>query len=304
MRLFNPISLGLLGEVGCKAAIMLAFIEKSMKSLTQEDTANRRTPNNTSEAARSEASKFASIATKWKAQTKGLKQLEPSSAEEVTATIASFLPTMLLRQLHAAQIEGGNPRRPSLIEASILCISLEGLHSLPELPRGANDTPLSKTLCGIVPVVIEEIERAGGEVLRVTGECVIGLWPIPIYGEVHPACAPSQHCPPPVGRFPCRTDSTVWRRSTKTQPCSRRLRRACTQRVSLRWGSSQSCTTPSCGRKAAWATPRSRPRNQSRREAPTLNRQGPPRPAGMRWGVRPRKLSGPGRGSCTRRAKS
>jgi class 3 adenylate cyclase len=98
-------------------------------------------------------------------------------ARQMATTIASFLPTGLLEQLFSAIThETSNPRVPKEQEGIYLCLRMSGLHSLLELP--APPEQIEDRLKEVFRSVVDGVEEFGGQLIRMTGETALAVWPI------------------------------------------------------------------------------------------------------------------------------
>ena len=121
------------------------------------------------------------------AQIKFIGQVERrvTAKRQVAPTIASFLPTDLLRQLRSAVLhEHVNPRTPHQRPGLYLSLSLRGLHRVPHLPisKAESEGVVHRTLEAICAAVHD----AGGELLYVTGESALAVWPLELAEGVKP----------------------------------------------------------------------------------------------------------------------
>ena len=125
------------------------------------------------------------------------KQQSLAAAELISTTAASFLPTMLLDRLDrsaSAMHRAPNPRakeaqarrwrKTQTVECVTLCIGLRGVHSLPEMPAQPTGEPLEEVLASLMSAIIDGVEEYGGEVVRITGEHVLAMWPLTIEGRM------------------------------------------------------------------------------------------------------------------------
>ena len=104
-------------------------------------------------------------------------------ARKVSTTLATFLPTGLLRQLSGAVLDASvNPRLPAQCPGVYLVISLTGLHTLPEFP--IDDDEVARRVRHIYEVVAARIHEDGGQVMRLTGDTCLACWALkPQRGE-------------------------------------------------------------------------------------------------------------------------
>lgn len=97
---------------------------------------------------------------------------------KISTTIASFLPTGLLEQLHYAVIEEhANPRLPQVRLGVYLCIAFSGLHALAVMPTAPGE--FEEQLRDTFAKIAQHIEESGGELLRISGEMALAVWPLP-----------------------------------------------------------------------------------------------------------------------------
>ena len=97
--------------------------------------------------------------------------------QKVSTTIATFLPTGLLRQLSSAVLDASvNPRLPAQCPGVYLVISLAGLHAVPELPM--ESITRERRLRHVFDVIATRVHAHGGQLIRVTGESCLACWPL------------------------------------------------------------------------------------------------------------------------------
>ena len=103
---------------------------------------------------------------------------EAVTARKVSTTVASFLPTSLLRTLHSAVVDASvNPRLPCEQPGIFLCLSLSGLNSLPELPITLEECETQ--VQNVFRKIVLTVHNGGGEVLRMTGDMALAIWSLP-----------------------------------------------------------------------------------------------------------------------------
>ena len=102
-----------------------------------------------------------------------------TNERRVTTTIASYLPTGLLDQVQdAVQHEGRNPRLPRERLGIYLCLRFTGLHTLPELPTVPGSATVSQLTVQAFSRVANAVDEHGGELLRITGDMALAMWPL------------------------------------------------------------------------------------------------------------------------------
>ena len=110
---------------------------------------------------------------------------------KLNSTIASFLPTSLMHQLRDAVLdESQNPRLPSERPGIYLCLTFGSLHSLPQLPMEPGQ--FEAQLRHVFSTIADAVHAKGGELLRMTADSALCLWPLPfpIDGDVRTPGSP------------------------------------------------------------------------------------------------------------------
>ena len=94
---------------------------------------------------------------------------------KVSTTLATFLPTGLLRQLSSAVLDGGvNPRLPEQCPGVYVVFSMAGLHALPEFPIDAAE--VEARVRHVYEVIAGRIHEDGGQVVKLTADACIACW--------------------------------------------------------------------------------------------------------------------------------
>ena len=112
-----------------------------------------------------------------KQQTFVTKALAATQERKISSAIASFLPSGLLEQLLHGVTNQSNPRMPKERVGVFLCINLSGLHTLPELPYDPG-VSISQLIGHCFSSLVAAIQARGGEVLRMTCDMVVAMWPL------------------------------------------------------------------------------------------------------------------------------
>ena len=94
---------------------------------------------------------------------------------QLSHTVAAFLPTGLIKQLQEAVSSSKvNPRIPLERPGVYLTLAFSSLHGLPDLPMGPGQAEMQ--LKRVFARVMDIVHEGGGEVLRVTPETALCVW--------------------------------------------------------------------------------------------------------------------------------
>ena len=105
-------------------------------------------------------------------------------------TLTSYVPTLLLQKLLAHPVP---TRKPSAhhFDAAVLFARIEGVNSLvPDLPAAADDLQqLTQILNTYFSMLVDFIKAEGGDILSLSGDCTLILWPTQSHGMPRNAIA-------------------------------------------------------------------------------------------------------------------
>ena len=92
--------------------------------------------------------------------------------------VATFLPTGLIKQLSdAMRDDSANPRLPAEVPGVYLCLSMSGLHTLPELPMEPSE--FEAKVKAVFATIAELVSDCGGQMIHMTADSALCCWSLP-----------------------------------------------------------------------------------------------------------------------------